>query len=81
MFGLAALILYGSPRMLAIKLFHNACICIGLVGLSVGMGAYFAEFEWTHSSELTTGFGSLVYMLISVLLIAFNLVLGAGVLL
>ena len=40
------------------------------------MRAYFVNFHWQHPSQLTSGFGTLVYMLISVCLIAVNLALS-----
>lgn len=44
--------------------------CYGIVGLAIGFGAVFSNFEWEHASQLAASFGSLVFMLISTLLIA-----------
>ncbi|MBN8550682.1 MAG: hypothetical protein J0M12_15305, partial [Deltaproteobacteria bacterium] len=54
-------------------------ICYGIVGLAVGMGAFFANFDWEHASQLAASFGSLVFMLFSTLLILMNL-MPAGLL-
>lgn len=44
-------------------------MCHGLVALGIGMGARFARFDWTHSAQLTTNSGNLLYMLIGMLLV------------
>jgi len=44
------------------------------VGLAIGLGAVFANFEWEHTSQLAASFGSLVFMLCSTALIALNVV-------
>lgn len=49
-------------------------ICYGIVGLAIGLGAYFAHFDWEHSSQLAASLGSLLFMLASTGLIVLNLV-------
>lgn len=44
----------------------------GIVGLAIGLGTYFARFDWEHSSQLAAGFGSLSFMLLSLVLIIIN---------
>jgi len=56
-----------------------SCACgvilaYGLVGLGVGLGALFAHFEWEYSSQVTTNVGSFLYMALSLLFLAVNLV-------
>lgn len=75
-FGMAALTLYSSPALALFKIFANTVLCFGLVGLGMGLGTYFADFDWEHPSQLVTSFGSLFYMVSGVLLIAFNLFIG-----
>ncbi len=77
-FGLAAYLLYSSITVVLLKLTLNALICFGLVGLGIGFGSYFADFEWQHPSQLIAGFGTLIYMLVGVGLIATNLILGSS---
>lgn len=72
-FGLAAYMFYDSIWLMAFKAGTNIVLVCGLVGMGMGFGAYFAEFDWEHPSQLTTGFGSLVYMVAAVVLIAMNL--------
>jgi ABC-2 type transport system permease protein len=76
-FGFAAYLLYSSMLVVILKICMNAVICFGLVGLGVGFGSYFADFEWQHPSQLIAGFGTLIYMLVGVGLIATNLILGS----
>jgi ABC-2 type transport system permease protein len=49
-------------------------ITFGIVGLGTGLGAQFANFDWEHSSQLAASFGSLVFMLTSILLITVNMI-------
>lgn len=49
-------------------------VSFGIVGLGMGLGASFAFFDWEHSSQLAASFGSLVYMLLSTMLITANMV-------
>ncbi|RMG44058.1 MAG: hypothetical protein D6719_02755 [Candidatus Dadabacteria bacterium] len=65
---------------LEIATLHTATaviICYGLVGLAVGYGAYFANFNWEHPSELAASFGSLCYMLSAIILILLSILPGA----
>src|SRR5205085_1988025 len=50
------------------------CICYGIVGMAIGLGARYANFNWEHSSQLAAGFGNMVFMLSSVTLISLNLI-------
>ena len=44
-------------------------VSYGIVGLAIGLGAYFADFSWEHPSQLALSVGSLVYMLASATLV------------
>lgn len=79
-FGTAALLLTHSPLVVLFKILLNAATAVGVVGLAIGMGAHFANFEWDHPAQLIMGFGNMVYMVVAVLLIGINL-LGGGSLL
>jgi ABC-2 type transport system permease protein len=48
-------------------------ICYGIVGLAIGLGAYFANFDWEHTSQLAASFGSLIFMLVSTMVICLNM--------
>ena len=49
-------------------------LCHGLVGLGIGFGALFSQFEWEHSTQLSTSLGNFLFMLISMLFLAFNMI-------
>ena len=46
----------------------------GIVGLGIGLGAKFANFDWEHSAQLAASFGSFVFMLSSIALITLNMI-------
>lgn len=48
-------------------------ISYGIVGMGIGLGAYFADFTWEHPSQLALSLGSFVYMLSSSLLVLLNM--------
>jgi hypothetical protein len=45
-----------------------------VVGLAIGFGALFANFEWEHHSQLAASGGSLFFMIVSIGLVFLNLV-------
>lgn len=63
-----------SPGGLILTALASLIICYGIVALAVGMGAYFARFDWDHPSELAASFGSMVFIIFSIALIAINLI-------
>lgn len=63
-----------SSKVLILSIFAGLSICYGIVGLAIGLGARFANFNWEHSSQLSAGFGNMVFMISSILLIAANLI-------
>lgn len=48
-------------------------VSYGIVGMGIGLGAYFADFSWEHPSQLALSLGSFVYMLSSSLLVLLNM--------
>ncbi len=49
-------------------------LAYGLVGLGVGLGALFANFEWEYASQVSTNVGSFLYMALSLLFLFVSLV-------
>lgn len=87
-----ALAIDAAPHIVAINAIASWIICYGIVGMGVGLGALFADFDWDHASQLSASLGSLIYMLSSMFLVLINLlptaalvflrtlrVLGAGI--
>ena len=73
-FASGALAINAEPHIVIINALSSWVICYGIVGLAVGLGAFFANFDWEHSSQLAASFGSLVFMLSSTILICASLV-------
>ncbi len=55
-------------------------VSYGMVGMGIGLGAYFADFTWEHPSQLALSLGSFVYMLSSAVLVLANLLPASMVL-
>ena len=71
-FGFASWIYFRSFQVVALKVLGLLVINLGLVSLAIGMGGYFARFDWEHISQVATSFGNLVYMILAVLLVMFD---------
>lgn len=48
-------------------------VTYGIVGMGIGLGAYFADFSWEHPSQLALSLGSFIYMLSSSFLVLLNM--------
>ena len=72
LFGIGVLAIGGTWGLVVLKVFSTVCVCYGVVGLGIGLGAYFANFNWEHPSQLAASFGSLVYMLAAVALVSLS---------
>ncbi len=79
-FGGAALLLSRSGTVVVFKVLLNIANAVGVIGLAIGFGSYFANFDWDHPGQLITGFGNMVYTVVAVLLIGANLMLGTPLL-
>lgn len=53
-------------------------VVLGVVAMGVGMGARYPDFKYENIAKLATGFGGLMYMMISALFIACVIILEAG---
>lgn len=72
-FMTGAIILHSSPEVILVNLVTCVALAYGIVSLAVGLGAAFAQFEWEHASQLIASFGSMVFMLGSVMLIGITM--------
>jgi len=73
-----ALAIQAEPHIIVLNGLASWIICYGVVGLGVGLGAFFSDFNWEYSSQLSASIGSLVYMLACVFLILLNLIPAAA---
>lgn len=73
-FAAGAYTIGASFFVIVVNIASALIICYGIVGLGIGLGALFADFEWEHTSELAASFGSFIYMLASIFLILCSVV-------
>jgi ABC-2 type transport system permease protein len=62
-----------GPLLLATCI-ASVILCYGLVHLAVGIGAIFSQFDWEYSSQVSTNVGSFVFMVVSVIFLALNMI-------
>ena len=67
-----------SPWVTFLNTISGIILAYGIVGLAIGFGARFSNFDWEHSSQLAASFGSLVFMLSSMTLILISLFIMWG---
>lgn len=62
-----------EPLLILALVGTGMALAYGLVALGVGIGARFARFDWEHPTELSTSWGSLVYTLCGMGVVALTL--------
>jgi len=72
-FASGAIAIDAPWQIVVVNAMTSWIICYGVVGLAVGMGALFANFDWENSSQLAASFGSLIFMIASSILICISL--------
>ncbi len=73
-FSAGAFAINAAPMVIVFNVVMSWVIAYGIVGLAIGLGAHFANFDWEHPSQLAASFGSLVFMLLSVVSIFINMI-------
>ncbi|MCB0309590.1 MAG: hypothetical protein KDD42_00060, partial [Bdellovibrionales bacterium] len=73
-FASGALAIQAPLQIVVVNIITSWIICFGVVGLAVGLGALFANFDWENPSQLAASFGSLVFMMASSVLILISLI-------
>lgn len=66
-----------TPFMMTISVVSIFMLTFGITALGVGMGAVFPRFRYENAAQIPTGFGGIVYMLISLIFIGLVIVLEA----
>lgn len=69
-----ALAIQVSPMTVALTSLIAISLAVGLVGMAVGIGALFANFDWDNPAQLSASFGSLLYMTLSFGVVLISLV-------
>ena len=67
-----------SPFMMVLSAVTIFCIVPAVVGLGIGLGAIYADFKSENPVQVVTGFGGLLFMIISFSLIALIIIMEAG---
>lgn len=73
-FGSGAMALDAEGPLLLATCIASIILCYGLVNLAIGMGAMFAQFDWEHATQVSTNVGSFVFMVVSLIFLALNMV-------
>lgn len=66
---LSNLLLKVTPLMMAIGVATVFLMTFGITALGVGLGAVFPQFRYENVAQIPTGFGGIVYMLLTMLFI------------
>ncbi|MFB0532196.1 MAG: hypothetical protein ACETVU_00840 [Desulfatiglandales bacterium] len=67
-----------TPFMMALSTVTIFFLVFGIVALGVGLGAVYPNFGHENIAQVATGFGGLIYMIISSVFIALVIILEAG---
>ncbi len=69
-FVLGAIVIKASLFYTIVAFCSGIIVSFTIVSYAVGLGAFFADFSWEHTGQLVASFGSLVFMLVSIMTIA-----------
>jgi len=72
------LLLSVSSFMMFLSVITIFLLVPGIVGIAIGLGAIYADFKSENPANVVTGFGGLLYMILSFGLIALVIILEAG---
>ncbi|MBX7137782.1 MAG: hypothetical protein K1X83_07340 [Oligoflexia bacterium] len=73
-FASGALAIDAPLKIVIVNAVASWVICYGIVGMAVGLGAVFSNFEWENASQLAASFGSLIFMVTSSIVICLSLI-------
>jgi ABC-2 type transport system permease protein len=71
-------LLHVSPFMMVLSVVTMFLAVFGIVGLGIGFGALYPNFNFQNVAQVSTGFGGLIFMIYSALYIAVTIALEAG---
>ena len=67
--GSGALAIQAPPSLILATIITALISTFGIVGLAIGLGAVFAQFDWEHVSQLSANLGSVLFMIASMILV------------
>ena len=72
-FVAGALAIGGTFEAVLLSGASSIILCYGIVGLAIGIGCYFARFDWEHPSQLSASLGSMLFMVSAIILVFLNM--------
>ena len=67
-----------TPFMMGLTTATTGLMVLGILALGIGLGAMYPNFEHENIAQVSTGFGGLLYMMLSALYIGLIIILEAG---
>jgi ABC-2 type transport system permease protein len=67
-----------TPFMMTLSTVTMLFLVFGIVSLGIGFGAIYPNFRFENIAQVSTGFGGVIFMILSALFIAAVIVLEAG---
>jgi ABC-2 type transport system permease protein len=74
LFFSGALAIDGNTKVLITSSIQSLCLASSLVALGIATGAIYSRFDWENPIQVSSNFGSLVYMFLAVAVIFCNLI-------
>jgi len=74
LFVSGALAIQAEPEAVILSGILALVLSVGIVGLGIGIGGYFAKFDWDSPTQVAASYGSLAFMLFALALIAMTLI-------
>ena len=71
-------LLHVSSFMMALSVVTMFLAVFGIVGLGIGFGALYPNFNFQNVAQVSTGFGGLIFMICSALYVAVTIAMEAG---
>ena len=71
------ILLQVDAYVMQVSIIGTVFITFGVVGMAVGMGAMYPKFDYENISEISSGTGSILFIISSLIYIGVVLVLGA----
>jgi ABC-2 type transport system permease protein len=74
---LSNILLKVTPFMMALGIVTVFMMTFGITAMGIGLGAVFPRFKHENAAQIPTGFGGIVYMLVTMLFIGFVIIFEA----
>jgi ABC-2 type transport system permease protein len=75
--GVTDALLQVSPFIFVVSIFSITFMTFAVAGLALGLGTVFPQYETENAAQIPTSFGGLVFMILSIMLVAGVVVLEA----